>query len=215
MILRQPQPELLDSLPPDHPEAQHSRRDLVLINRFMGNHRWFVRALPQLLKRGERVLELGAGNGELSVRLAACGIAVDGLDLRPQPEGWPAASTWHQADLTRFLGYGDYPVIVGNLILHHFPDETLAALGMQWRRHARLIVACEPARRRSSQILFRMVGPLFNANRITLNDAQISIAAGFRATELAQLLGLESIEWECFHTITLSGAYHFVARRRS
>jgi len=37
------QAELLDSLPPDHPDALHNRRDLRLTNALMGNSRWFQR----------------------------------------------------------------------------------------------------------------------------------------------------------------------------
>jgi hypothetical protein len=62
-MLRTLQPELLDSLPSDHPDARHSRRDLRVINRLMGNHRWFARTLPPLVRAGEHALELGAGNG--------------------------------------------------------------------------------------------------------------------------------------------------------
>ena len=49
-------PELLDSLPSQHPDALRSRRDLRWINFAMGNHRWFARTLPPLLRPGDRVL---------------------------------------------------------------------------------------------------------------------------------------------------------------
>jgi len=59
------QPELLDSLSPDHPAAQRSRRDLRLINRFMRTREWMTSELRLWLQPGERILELGAGAGEL------------------------------------------------------------------------------------------------------------------------------------------------------
>src|SRR5688572_14054246 len=34
------QPEILDSLPHDHPDALHNRRDLRLTNFVTGDHRW-------------------------------------------------------------------------------------------------------------------------------------------------------------------------------
>lgn len=208
------EPELLDSLPPHDPDAIRSRRDLRLTNRILGNHRWLERTLHPLLRRGEVAVELGAGTGELGARLAAHGIAADGIDRCPRPEHWPADRSWHVADLRRFSGYDRYPVVFGNLIFHHFDDRELAGIGERLRGHARVIVACEPARRQSSQKLFAALAPLFLANRITLHDAHVSIAAGFLGDELPRALGLGAPDWECRCATTWLGSYHMIAQRR-
>lgn len=211
------QPELLDSLPPDHPDALHNRRDLRLTNRIVGSHRWLSRTLPALLRPDERTLELGAGTGELGQRLLAAGVALDGLDLWPRPQNWPGARVWHRADLMTFSGYGGYGAVVGNLIFHQFSDTALAALGGQLKAagSVRLIVACEPLRRRSSQVLFRTLGPLLGANHVSLHDAHVSIAAGFREEELPRALGLEAAAWQVTCAHTLLGMYRMVAIRRA
>lgn len=211
------QPELLDSLPPDHPDALHNRRDLRLTNRIVGSHRWLVRTLPPLLRHGERALELGAGTGELGQQLHTAAVPLDGLDLWPRPGNWPSARAWHRADLTSFTGYGDYAAIVGNLIFHQFSDATLAALGQQLRSApaVRIIIACEPLRRRSSQVLFRTLGPLLGANHVSLHDAHVSIAAGFRDDELPRTLSLAPTEWQVACTHTLLGMYRMIAIRRT
>ena len=140
-------PEILDSLAPDDPAALHNRRDLRIINRLMGNPDWLVRSLAAKLRPGERVLEIGAGTGELGRKLAAQGVRIDGLDLWPRPADWSADCAWHRADLRAFEGYGEYDVILANLILHQFNDRELAELGCRLRARARVILACEPARR--------------------------------------------------------------------
>jgi len=208
-------PELLDHLPADHPDARHSRRDLRLINRIMGNHRWFERTLPALLRPGERGLEIGAGTGELGIRLAASGTVIGGLDLGPRPENWIASDNWHTGDLRTFGGYGCYPVIIGNLIFHQFSHEELAGLGRALRAEARLIVACEPLRSRFHQVLFAALAPVFGANRVTRHDGRVSIAAGFRADELPRALGLKEQDWDYRCRATVLGGYRMVALRRT
>jgi 2-polyprenyl-3-methyl-5-hydroxy-6-metoxy-1,4-benzoquinol methylase len=214
-MLRTLKPELLDSLPPDHPDAQRSRRDLVLINRIMGNHRWIARTLPALVRPGERVLELGAGTGELGQRLARSGVISDGLDLVPRPDTAAPSAQWHQSDLLTFPDYLRYPTIVGNLILHHFSDDQLRQLGARLRESARLVIACEPWRDRRCQLLFKALAPLFGANHVTRHDAIVSIAAGFRAGELPEALGLDDGNWDYRCHMTALGAYRMVAIRRT
>lgn len=209
------QPELLDSLPHDHPDARHSRRDLRLINAIMGNHRWLARTLPRLLRPGERALELGAGTGELAARLQARGAAVDGLDFCPRPASWPAACAWHVSDLRTFEGYGAYAAVYGNLILHHLSADDLAALGARLRRSARIVVACEPTRSATSRWFFARFAPLFGASHVTLHDARVSIEAGFMGGELAAALGLSPAEWHLRAHTSWFGAYRLVAVRRA
>ena len=209
------QPELLDSLPPAHPDALHNRRDLRLTNLIMGNHRWLARTLRTALLPREPTLELGAGTGELAARLAQNQIPADALDLWPRPDSFPPARTWHRADLLTFDGYAPYSAIVGNLIFHQFSAPDLAALGAKLRPTARLIIACEPARRRLSQTLFATFAPLLGANHVSLHDARVSIAAGFRDDELPLTLGLAAPEWDCHCFTTTLGAYRMVATRRA
>jgi hypothetical protein len=209
------QPELLDSLPVDHPAALHNRRDLRVLNRVAGNQRWMIRTLSRQLQPGEVALELGAGTGELGAELNRAGLAADGLDLWPRPVNWPASRAWHVADLRSFDGFGRYAAVCGNLIFHQFSTAELAGLGECLRRHVRVIIASEPTRRRVSQILFRALGPVFGANYVSLHDAHVSIAAGFRGRELADALGLEPSHWDIDCRNSLLGMYRMVAVRRS
>ena len=208
------QAELLDLLPPAHPDVRHNRRDLRLINLVMGNHRWLGRTLRAGARPGERLLELGAGTGELAVHLNRAGRPVDGLDRCPAPDGWPPAAQWHRADLRHFDGFGAYAVVYGNLIFHQFAAGELRSLGGRLQAHSRLLVACEPARWRRSQRLFGLLAPLFGANYVSRHDGRVSIAAGFLGEELPHLLGLDPARWEWRCATTPLGAYHLTAWRR-
>lgn len=207
-------PELLDSLPPDSPAARHSRRDLRIFNAVLGGERWLRFTLPGLLRPGERALEIGAGTGELAESLARTGLLVDGLDRAPRPPAWPDSARWHQADLLAFDRWSGYNVIVGNLIFHHFDRAALRTLGDRMAAHARVIIACEPARRRIFQRLFAVLCTLVGAHAVSRHDGRVSIAAGFRGDELPQFLGLDPAVWRWQVTTTLCGTYLLVARRR-
>ena len=65
-------PELLDELSPVDPRACRSRRDLQRVHRAMGSLMILKRALARLrlAARPRRILELGAGDGSLMLRLA-------------------------------------------------------------------------------------------------------------------------------------------------
>jgi len=207
--------ELLDTLPFNHPDAVRSRRDLRLINLFMRNQAWFESVLPRIMRPGERVLELGAGTGELGRRLNRRGILLDGLDLWPRPALWPQGREWYTADLKTFTGYEPYAAVIGNLIFHQFTDAELAVLGERLRRSARIVVANEPRRRRFSQRLIAAIAPLFGASHITLNDAHVSVAAGFVGDELPLALGMDAGVWDYSCRMTALGAIRMVAVRHT
>jgi hypothetical protein len=208
------QPELLDSMDPEDPAAQHNRRDLRLINRLLGSTRWFAHELSGRAVPRDVVLELGAGTGELGCALAARGLPCDGLDLWPRPAGWPAARSWHQSDLRAFDGYGRCEVVFGNLILHQFSDADLAALGRRIAVGPRLLLFSEPARQRRSQILCRIFLPLLGANYVSRHDAHVSIGSGFLGDELPRALGLDPAVWIWRCETTTLGAYRMIAWRR-
>jgi hypothetical protein len=207
-------PELLDSLPPDHPDALRSRRDLVRVNRIMGNARWFARTLASLRRPGESALELGAGDGTLALALHAAGLTTDALDRVPAPAAWPASARWHTADLRAFAHWGEYPLVIGNLILHHFTDDELSTLGPTLRQHARVLLFNEPHRARRFRWLWAVAAPLGGANFVTRHDGRVSIAAGFVRGELPRLLGLDHAAWDCREETSLLGAYRLIAIRR-
>lgn len=207
------QAELLDSLPHTAPEARHSRRDLRLINGVMGNRGWFRQVLPGFVRNGERVLEVGAGDGWLARRLWPHLSRCDGLDLSPRPPDWPFADRWHQADVTRFDGWDAYRVVYGNLFFHQFDDLALADLGASIRAHTRVFVACEPLRHRRFQLLFSLLCPMIGANRVTRHDGHTSIAAGFVGDELPRLMGFAAEGWSWNLETTAFGAYRLIVHR--
>lgn len=211
---RRVQPEILDSLPEDAPAALRSRRDLRILNRLMGNGAWIRRTVAARGRKGERVLEIGAGDGALGLEMMAAGLGpVAGLDVVRRPPAWPNQATWFQTSVFDFVSWPDYPVVVASLVFHHFKADELAELGAQLSRGARLVVISEPLRARRAAWLFALACPLIAADAVTRHDGRVSIEAGFRRDELAVFLKLDPREWTWRVRETLT-AYRFVAERR-
>lgn len=203
------QPEILDSLPQDHPDAVANRRDLQLINRIMGNPAWFEKTLLPWLHPDDRIIELGAGAGELGafLRRKAAIPHYCGLDLWSRPPDWPNEWDWAQEDLLTFDRYTDFTLVIANLILHQFDDESLRRLGEKWAGSGiRLVLASEPARRVIHQWQLKLLYPL-GLHPVSRHDGHVSVAAGFRGRELPELLGLSEPPWRGKCATRFFGAY--------
>lgn len=212
---RQVIPELLDALPHEDPTAVRSREELHFINRLMGNHRWICRTLQKQDLQNKRILELGAGDGSLAQQAWNEGIAQpaqwSALDLAPPPVAWPHEAVWHQGDLFALPGLPDTEIIVANLFLHHFENEGLQELGAHLPESCRLLIACEPARRRLHSLQGHLLSTIIDLSEVTHHDMLVSIRAGFLGDELAQALGLQG--WQTRVSMTALGAYRFTAWR--
>jgi len=212
-------PELLDAVPASDPGAIASRRDLRMLNGIMGNFRWLARKLAETVRDDDLIVEIGAGDGGLARRICAwmphIAARYHALDLAPVPARWPEAATWHQADLMSESGrtlLRRATLVVANLVLHHFDDTALREIGLMLS-HCRVILACEPCRREWHVWQGRLLFPVLH--RITRHDMIVSIRAGFRGVELAELLGLDTARWHCRATETLLGSYRVVAVNKS
>ncbi|TDU70987.1 hypothetical protein EI77_02105 [Prosthecobacter fusiformis] len=215
MQQRDIQPELLESLPHDHPDALRSRQDLLQVNGIMGNHRWIARMLRRHAAPGWKITEIGAGDGALSLQLAEKGLCraqdLHAFDLAPRPASWPPAAAWTQGDL---FAHPMPPsqVLIANLFLHHFQPAQLSLLGSRIPPEAKLILAAEPARYRIHTFLGRFFCILAELHPVTRYDMQVSIRAGFRSQELPHSLGLKN-NWEITIHETLFGGYRMMALR--
>lgn len=212
---RRVMPELLDALPPDDPAAIRAREEMLLVNAVMGNHRWIASTLRHHGLAGARIIELGAGDGSLSLKLLNEGLCVarqlHGVDLAPRPGAWPIEAGWTQGDLfAQPLPEGE--VLLANLFLHHFEDERLGELGARIPTSVRLILAAEPERRWRHALLGRLLCGIAELHPVQHYDMQVSIRAGFRDDELPRVLGLGA-EWQVRTWGTLFGAYRMIAWR--
>lgn len=209
------QPELLDILPPDDPDAIRAREEMLQVNGIMGNHRWIERMVRRHREMNWRVTELGAGDGALSLRLLNAGLCraehLHAMDLAARSKKWPAAAQWTSGDMLA-NELPESEIVIANLFLHHFTHEQLRLLGSRLSPATRLIIAAEPARFWIHTILGRLFCALAELNHVQRHDMQASIRAGFRGDELRESLGLGDA-WRVEARTHPLGAYRFMAWR--
>lgn len=227
------QPELLDHLPPSDPRAVRSRSDLRRLNGLMGHAGIFTRnfftawgdqaAIPRPL----RLVELGAGDGALLLRLAqrwsrrgvaAQATLIDRQDLvSAETRRSFLALHWTVKSLAAdvFAGLESLPgpvhLILANLFLHHLPEKTLRRLLHMAAARAELFMACEPRRARGPLAACRLLR-LLGCGYVTRHDARVSVRAGFRGNELSRLWSEEG-GWRLEEHSAGWFSHCFVARR--
>lgn len=228
---RRVQPEVLDSLSPENPDAIRARRDLRRVHVAMRSLSILKQAIDQLQLAAppRRIIEIGAGDGSLMLRLAR--------SLR---------SKWTNVDLTlldradvvdpstrreyRQLGWTvqvlcedvfawadaftrpSYDLCVANLFLHHFEESSLARLLKAVADRTDAFVACEPRRDLISRWSSRCLG-LIGGNAVTREDAVKSVDAGFNGQELSDCWRGSSGEWVVRETRAFPFTHCFSAMR--
>ena len=199
------EPEMLDRLPADNPDAILSRRDLQRVNGLMGHAGILNRALqngagPHHLRS---LVELGAGDGtfmlDLARQLARRGHSaevqlVDQFNIVSADTqraftalGWRAEAV--QSDVFGWLAepmVARSDLLVANLFLHHFLPGRLGELFRLAAERTNCFVACEPRRSPLALTAARLLG-VIGCNAITRHDAVVSVRAGFNGQEISAL----------------------------
>jgi len=197
-------PELLDSLPPDDPAAQASRRDLRRLHPLLGQielwTRWFAENFPA--RPPASLADLGAGDGSLlgTVLLRAYpkgghGARIFFVDRQPVvPESTLAhlrrcnwLPTVIAIDIFEWAEQGP-PVdaALANLLLHHFDEAGITRLFSALARKTSSLAAAEPRRNHLAFLATQTLG-LIGCHPVTRHDARVSVEAGFRDHELSAL----------------------------
>ena len=197
------QPEILDRLPAADPRAIQSRRDLQKVNAFMGHVGVVTRALDTSRSFPRLVVELGAGDGSMLLKVAKrlgrpqTRVRAVLVDFNPSVSdrttaefralGWDVET--QKSDVFDWLLRADVEradLTIANLFLHHFRDPDLSTMLAAVSRQTNRFIACEP-RRSNTSLAGTSLLVLIGCNSVTRHDAKISVRAGFHDHELSAL----------------------------
>lgn len=215
------EPEILDELPAQAPEAQVSRADLARVNRIMAHASLIRRALPGDITR---IIDLGAGDGTLLLK-AVQGRPVKHVVLVDR-QRIVSEATLQQfeklnievevavIDVFQWLQEPRAPeptAIIANLFLHHFKAPELEKLLTLAAARCETFIACEPRRGVWPAFAASLLG-VIGCNRVTRHDARISVRAGFSGNELTALWP-DSTTWRVEEREAGLFSHLFVAQR--
>jgi hypothetical protein len=180
-----------------------------------------------------RILELGAGDGSLALRLAShlapCWPAAELTLLDRQPLiagptgtafahlGWTLrpltadALEWARAPTQPPLT-SRWDLILVNLFLHHFQTGPLRELLAAAAGRCQTFIACEPRRSLAALAGCRLL-PALAVSRDTLHDAVVSVRAGFRGAELSRMWPAHAGIWRLEERPAGAFSHLFVATR--
>ncbi|HWZ47878.1 MAG TPA: hypothetical protein VNX00_06625 [Herbaspirillum sp.] len=164
-----------------------------------------------------RILELGAGDGRLMLGVARAltsvypHVELTLLDRQAlvapatisgyAVHGWRTVAKvadvldWAAADIDPLSKDQRWDLIIANLFLHHFEVDQLTALLQASAMRTDLFIACEPRRARLALLGSHLVG-VIGANKVTREDAVLSVHAGFRGGEISMLWPGLAPQWQ-------------------
>lgn len=230
--------EILDELPAADARAIRSRRDLQRVNRVIGSCGILTRSLRHTMTSAPhhlplRILELGAGDGSLALRIAkrmayswpvAELTLLDRQGLVPGTTGTAFAHLgwtlrplivdvleWARAPPQQQLAK-TWDVILVNLFLHHLEEDGLRTLLSAVADRCNAFIACEP-RRSTPALLGSQLLPAVGVSADTRHDAVVSVRAGFRENELSQLWPTSHTAWKLTERRAGLFSHLFVAAR--
>jgi ubiquinone/menaquinone biosynthesis C-methylase UbiE len=196
--------EILDQEEQDPAELAASLEQVSQANRLFGGTRALRRHLAAYRRRGEDLLllDVGAGNGDTALdllRWAGKGgaswhaVALDPHAATARVAAERVASS--RVSVLRGDGLrlpfadGAVDVAVAVLVLHHLQDEDAVRLVAEMSRVARRLVLVNDLERHPvNHTLARlMAATLWRGNRITRNDAPLSVLRSFTPGELLQV----------------------------
>lgn len=213
---RSREPELMDGSDYGRDEYLDCLADLRRVNRYLGGYRSLARHLFPLIREqairrpGEtiRLLDIGTGSADIprtvvdwarSERIAVQFIVVDinhlaACTAAEQVRDYPEINAIRADALALPFADGGVDFVIASLFLHHFEDESAAALLRGFSRVAREAFVINDLRRHPlAWISIILLTRIFTRNRLVRNDAAVSVKRGFTDHDIRRIVQLAGV----------------------
>lgn len=198
--------ELLDAGAGTDEDVAANLSDLRRINRFLGGTRVMRKALeasldgcaPETLS----LLDVGTGSADIPAEIArrwtgrgtrctfvSLDISERNLRVARSQLGVDPAVALLRADAMQLpFSEGSFDFVIASQFLHHFTDNEVVRLLVEFARVARrAVVISDLVRNLVPYWFIRMTGPLLTTSFLTRNDGPLSVLRAFTAPELREL----------------------------
>lgn len=209
---RSEQRELMDEPVEDKAELAENFRDIERVNGLLGGTGIILRHLPALLPpsaQSTTILDLATGSADIPVAIVrwarrqgwkvtviASDNSLDILELaRAQSADYPEISLQQFDARAVPLPANHVDIVLCSLALHHFdPDDAMLVLQEMHRLSRHGFILNDLKRGRLGFVAAWLASRVTTQNRLTRNDAPLSVRRAYTPSELALLLNRAGVE---------------------
>jgi SAM-dependent methyltransferase len=203
---------------------------LELTNRFFGGSALVLKYLKKWMPSGPdpvSILDIGCGSAEIpravvrSFRSAGRRVEVTGVEIEPRTaavarkrsRAFPEIRIEETDIFSSQWRSGSYDYVVASLVLHHFPQQSLADLLRTMDRIAKRGMLVSDLRRTPVSYCAVSALSFLAGNRVVRHDGPLSVRRSFVAEELQALaqstgIGYLTARNEPFFRVSLGGSKH-------
>lgn len=198
--------EIMDDFSLQGGELQEALDKIASINQLLGGNKLTLHGIKKLLKESNRsqtivIADVGCGNGDMLRMLANFGLKnklnfkLIGIDANAFTINY-AETLSNEYSNIEYLCVDifsedfktlKYDIVLCTLTLHHFSNEQILNIITTFNNNAEVgIVINDLHRSKLAYGLFKMIGVIFNLNRMSREDGLVSILRGFKKNELEE-----------------------------
>lgn len=196
--------EIMDDFSLEGKELQDALDKIASINQLLGGNKLTLHGIKTLLKKTDSqqtivIADIGCGNGDMLRMLANYGKKNDlnfkliGVDANEFTINYAKTLSTKYANIeyvcvdifSEDFTAIKYDIVLCTLTLHHFTNDEILNIITIFNNNAAIgIVINDLHRSKLAYRLFKMIGIIFNLNRMSREDGLISILRGFKKNEL-------------------------------
>jgi 2-polyprenyl-3-methyl-5-hydroxy-6-metoxy-1,4-benzoquinol methylase len=196
--------EIMDDFSLEGNELQDALDKIASINQLLGGNKLTLHGIKTLLNKTDDektivIADIGCGNGDMLRMLANYGqknnlkFKLIGVDANDFTINYARKLSIQYANIeyicvdifSKDFTLIKYDIVLCTLTLHHFTNEEILNIITIFNNNATIgIVINDLHRSKLAYRLFKMIGIIFNLNRMSREDGLVSILRGFKKNEL-------------------------------